>query len=283
MALPQPPVSVADVKKRLVGLDLWLRAAANSDARYNNDAIQATILTAISELEHELQYKIMPVQVVNQPDGTYNHATNPTNADGTLPLVVESSGPYYLWHSQEYFNITLNYRPVIEVQRLRIMLTTTNAIYEMPSSWIRFQADSGQVNIVPVSGAQQLSGLTLAFTQYQLMLAGRQHIPNVFAVDYKAGLLEGWNDATSVNYKPHLLGLHRCIAEKCALQVCRDITEVFDAGILSKTLSGEGINERREYDRFARKRDMLEESVERFSATWRAQHAPVLLGAFGLG
>lgn len=274
MALPSPPVTVADVKTKLVGLDPWLCAAAQSDAAYDDARIAREIPAMIRRYERETQFRVNQAQVVANPDGTYNNAGLTTNLAGDMPLVVDAAYPYYRRLAmEEYLVTTLQHRPVQQVQRVRIMLSPTDSLLHLPAPWYRVDGRSGRLWIVPYQGSVLVTTNLIGLTILQAAFAGKDFLPNSIAIDYIAGLPSGWTS------NPEWADLRRSLEEYCALAVLNDIGEMFDAGMLSKSISADGAGQSLNYDRFARRKQELQMSVERFQQTLQAQETPFLLGA----
>ena len=74
-------IGIADIDDRLVGLDQWRAAAANSAAEYDDNKILSYLPAWTRRFERDTTMRLSPVQVVSAPDGTYN---TPTPGVGTI-------------------------------------------------------------------------------------------------------------------------------------------------------------------------------------------------------
>lgn len=264
-------VTPIDVRRRLVGLDQWLDAAALSHAEYTDAEIARIIPHALRRFERESQFRLSQIQVVANPDGTYNHPNMEMSADGNLPLYVEDPYPFYPETARhEYLVTTLQHRPVASVQRVRIMIDPSIPVIVLPSHWYRIDRRTGRFFLVPWSGSYQATSTAAAFPLI-FDWGNRKMIPHALAVDYIAGLPDGWQ-------AKHEWGdLLRCLHEVCALEVLNDISNTFDAGIAAKAVGADGLSQSRQYDRFQLRKQELQMSIDKFLQTFKAQETPVLL------
>lgn len=265
------PITVTDIKARLVGLESWLRVAAQSSSRYDDSSIEALIGPTVRRFERETQFRINPIQIVTRGDrdGTYAADGEQYDATGTYEVVEADPYSYYHEDSLEYFKFTLRERPVRSVQRCRITLGPGTTYWQLPSDWFRFESKTGRFWLLPYTATAAFYGGAVGFAIMQTGLSNRSSIPMIVHFDYIAGLPDNWG---TLNEWSDLL---RCLQECCALQVLNDIAELYDAGLLSAGIQGEGFGQSSEYSRFVQRKQELMQSVGRFQATLRDQETPI--------
>lgn len=267
------PIVISDILTHLVGLDKWLEAAKCSVAAYTDAKIMSLIPAMLRRFERESNFTINQVQCYTANDGAY------TNAGGTLSLDAtpikarkEDAYDYIQSDSREFFHIILRHRPVINFQRLRLSWNGHSDFFTAPTSWLQWDKYSGRVHLVPYTGAAyiQSAAITVGLIGE---FARRGYVPGVVHVDYQAGLPSGWQ--TDEDWAD----LKRVLGEFCALAVLNDISELYDAGIINKALSGEGMSQNISYERFTRRKQELSASVSTFQATLNEQETPLMMSA----
>jgi len=279
--IPQSPVTAADVHDRCVGLAVWFRAARESAEEYDDVKINRRIPKLIRRFEREAQYRINQVQLVTYPDGTYDGGTLtdpvsattvPANKAGTMPLIVENPYTYFAADSYEYLRQTMRERPVQQIQRLRFMWNANDLIYSVPQSWIHFDSKAGRMWLLPVSGQAIVGNAAVAFQALNLAFGFKSYVPNIICFDYIAGLPAGWQNG---NEWADLLD---ALTSYVSVYILDDICEMFDSGLLSKTINSEGANWNIQYERFVRKRKELMSNAASYMETLKAQETPFMLG-----
>ena len=254
------------VKQRLVGLDMWLDAARKSGVEYDDSTIAELIQVACRQFEVEAQMRIDPVRIRNFDDGMYPPVGE------TYPIEDEPPSAYERDMVRDYFGTTLNHRPVRKVDRVRVMLSHNQQLITMPTEWIRIDELSGRLWILPVTGAAMVAGVMLQLVNFQIAFGTRDYIPNTFCVDYVVGLPDSW--WTQHKWLP----LKYVLTEYAAYYVLKDISEAFDAGLLSKIIGGDGMSQQLNYSRFEKRKEELYQSVQRYISNMHAQESPILLG-----
>lgn len=105
--------------------------------------------------------------------------------------IREESYDYYRTQYAAYGFMRTIRRPIVSVERVRLMFGPENTIVTYPATWIRIDHKSGQISIVPTPGAGW-SGIVLQTGQYFLPYLSngwcREAVPQIIAVDYTAGL-----------------------------------------------------------------------------------------------
>jgi hypothetical protein len=261
-------IKVSEIKAKLVGLDPWFDAAAQSGAIYDDERFAEIIPQAVRKFERDVQFRVNQVRIRTFDDGTYGHGTE------GIPVKDESAHPYYRSMGFEFMTDTMNHRPILQFDRMRFVLNEQTVVFTPPVDWVRYDIRTGRIWIMPVSGSAQVTGVMLGITQLQMMFGGKDYVPNCLAYDYVAGLPTGWH------LTDEWADLKRVLTQACALEVLDDVSETFDAGLTAKTISGgEGLSQNLQYTRFQNRRSMLEKSIETFKATLRATETPFLLAS----
>ena len=190
---------------------------------------------------------------------------------GMYPMLViqESGYGYYQMLTEEYFVTTFKERPVQQVQRLRLMYNGQYLLYDVPTSWYSVDTKAGRFWLLPTFGQAVMTGAATAIAAFSAVL--QDHMPNFLFYDYIAGLPENWH------YMREYSDVKIILEEYCALQVLKDIANVIDPGKVGKSVSGAGISQSTNYDRFTPRKQELNESIEAFKATLTAQETPFML------
>lgn len=254
-----------------MGLSNWL-STASADCGYTDDTIESLLPQRIREFERRTQWRIFPVQVVCQPDGTYDNPQTGLDVTGTYEVVEEDPYPYHVQDASEFLSTYLRQRPVIQVQRARLMLDRSTTVLVIPDEWNRIERRSGRYTIMPVSGAAAVIGATTAMAALQMSFANKPYIPHLLCFDYLAGLPVGWEKLREWS------DLKRKLEEYCAYAILQDISELYDAGRMRKSVSADGLSQQSEYDRFARRKAELEKSSTEFEQIIRDTETHLMMG-----
>lgn len=83
--------------------------------------------------------------------------------------------------------LQLTTKPVVSVERLRMVLPVDTTVIEYPLAWLHLEQHSGVVRIVPGTGAQSIVALGLAAAWAPLFYGTADTMPDVFSIDYTAG------------------------------------------------------------------------------------------------
>lgn len=262
-------ITIADVKSHLLGLETWL-SRADECAGYDDARIAKNLVGRIREFERMIQFRVNAVQVVTEKDGTYVEEGATRNLDDTLEVFQDSPMPYYSDDSIEFFKVRLREKPVQTVQRIRLKIAS-QTLMEIPPDWFVFDQNSGKVWLHPYSGSVSIQGTYIAFATIQLSFGNRRAVPALIHADYIAGLPDGWEELNEWQ------DLRIALEEWCAIQVLGDISELYDAGLLSKSVSGEGFQQTLNFSRFQKRIENLTNKVMRFADDFKAQTTGILL------
>lgn len=258
------PVTFQGIRSKLAGLDPWLAAAGRTDARFDLTQIERDIPARVRRFERECRLRLSPVQVVSASDGVYPLEGN------TLPVVTTAAQAQFREDTSGGWAITLAERPVRQVQRVR-MLYGQRSLWTVPAEWVNADARSGRLHLIAHGGSGTLTlGYPGAMWIGRSLWQGADR-PHAVAVDYIAGLEDGWQDS------PQWADLHDALEEFCALKVLEDISEVFDPGMLATGFGSDGLNQSLQYDRFERRLNQLRASVEAFKETFIAQESGIIM------
>ena len=101
------------------------------------------------------------------------------------PQFFDEHHDYFREDADVYYATFLDEFPVISVEKFEMTLPGNPAV-EFPADWLRLQKHSGQVHVIPGSGANPLLGLN----RLGAFRAGK-FIPHAFRVQYFAGFEPG--------------------------------------------------------------------------------------------
>lgn len=271
-SLPQYGVTVDGVKRRLPGLHGWLSAAAASPAKYDDTAIASVIRATGSEFTMRTDAHVSPLQIVMNPDGVYDGAGSEA-VEQNYPVTEYNPLPYFQDDSESFFRVTLPLAPVRKVQRLRLMLGS-QIVYNVPPEWFQVNKQTGEFHIIPAGRSASIASYAGAWQASAAMgSTQRRNVPAVCAFDFIAGLPDGWE------LSPTNAVLLLRLEEKAALQVLRDISELYDAGLVSASVSSFGNTQQLNYSRFKERKGELRATTEEFEDTYKTKKGagPIML------
>jgi hypothetical protein len=131
---------------------------------------------------------------------------------------------------------------------------------------------TGLFEMIPAIGAATVVNAAVAFATLQISFGQRNYLPYAICFDYIAGLPTGWQNTNEyADYR-------RILAEYCAMKLLEDISNAYDAGITSKSISSSGAVQNVQYDRFMQRKAELKESVETFKEELKGQETPIMFG-----
>jgi len=158
--------TASDVKrKQLFGIPL---KAALTKETLSDETIQEFVVQAISEIEHTLQLYISPVTIRKE---RHNYAWN----------------EFY----SAFGFLTLNHKPILEVQKLEIMIPTAGTsdnFIEWPTAWLKVYNQHGTLQLLPLTGSgsvlvtQASSGVSFPYRLFNV-----NHYPQFWAITYRVG------------------------------------------------------------------------------------------------
>ncbi len=104
-------------------------------------------------------------------------------------LVIEDERHDFIWQDyQRYIMLQLDYKPVISVEEIRLVLPTDQEVITYDASWIFPDKAAGSVRIIPGSG-QTVIGATSSW--FSSLYSAIDVIPDVFRCSYTAGFESG--------------------------------------------------------------------------------------------
>lgn len=229
-------ISVEHVLPRLVGMGDWRRRASEdgyTDAYIDSEVIPA----AIRHFERQAQFRIEPVRVVMAPDGAYPQSTS------AYPVVELEMLPYVRPNAQAYLRFHVPDPPIRQILRLRVQLNRSTTIFEVPAQWIEHSPNSGDVWIQPTAGSLTAAA-AFGFNILNLSFGVRDDIPHSFAIDYDAGLPDGWTDMREWK------DVARAVTCRAAIMMLSDWAQAFDPGRSSTNVGGLGLSVSTQLSRF---------------------------------
>lgn len=250
-------ISVEQVLPRLVGLGDWRRRAAEdgyTDAYIDSEIIPA----AIRHFERSSQFRVEPVRIVMAPDGSYPQSAS------AYPVVELEMLPYVRPNAQAYLRFHVPEGPIRQILRLRVMLNKTTQIFQVPAGWIEHSPTSGDIWIQPTSGSLTAAA-AFGYQILNLAFGVRDDIPHSFAVDYDAGLPDGWVDMREWK------DVARAVTCRAAIMMLADWAQAFDAGRASKNVGGLGVSVSAVLTRFEDRISRLEAEEKEIIDQLRAQ------------
>lgn len=167
------------------------------------------ISVGTARLERELKDfsltpKVIKSTIVNgiqRADGSY--AVDPDPVAQAAADIFEDP---YDYDVNDYINwgfLLLRRKPVISVERIRLIYPTGQTIITYPKEWIKLYSKFAQVHIVPMAGSFNQYPLIGQGAMYLPLLSGflTKSIPQLIHVDYTAGLTVIPDDLKDALYK----------------------------------------------------------------------------------
>jgi hypothetical protein len=125
----------------------------------------------------------------------------------------------------------LHKRPILEVTHLSLRYGNRDMV-EIPTSWIKSYANSGQIQLFPDSGSAGGMALTAGGQLMPLMTGMYHYAPSMWHVSYRAGMDDLPDDMVEYIMKRASVGI---------LQVWGDL--IIGAGIANQTISIDGLSQ----------------------------------------
>jgi len=152
-----------------------------------------------------------------------------------LKTISDERHDFIREEQQKYFFMKLFERPVLDVTQILMVLPNEVTVKTFDSTWIHFQAHSGQVQLLPPAGSSSgiaLVGVPGSWGPY--LWNDRRLVPDVFRVDYSAGFASG----QVPNNIKDIIGKKACFGP---LNIAGDL--LGGAGIASQSLSIDGLSQ----------------------------------------
>lgn len=270
-----PQLTIADINPRLIGLGDF-RAKARAEG-YDDSHIESSVIPeAVRSFERDTRFRCTPIRVVTADDGTYS--------TGITDTVVRREMIPYDWDaSQFHMRFRAQEFPIRRILRLRLMLNTNNQMMQFPDDWVQYEPVTGYVWLQPVTGAAfgqsaaayailERSYAPSANTNYPSMISTPRVTPAMIALDYDAGLPDGW--ATDQQWAD----IRRALTCRVARMVLADLSQVFDAGLVSKTVTAFGVSQSAQMTRFQDRIAQLQAEEDAIVAPLRGESGPIFMG-----
>jgi len=254
----------AGVSHCLLGLSTHL--ALYGDATAQNAAIDEALADADARIERELQVTLGTVRVKSWPEAGLEK--------GDDYDVDEEPYDYHAEQFRRFGFLRLRRKPVISIERVRIMLGPENKILTYPSQWIRINHKLGHLSIVPTPGAGW-QGIVMQSGYYLLPYISfgyiQDNLPQIIAVDYTAGLGDG--ASYGEHFDPQYGDLRHQRGRLAAAEILLDLSNSVAPGIGSKSISEDGASQSVSYTRggttlFGAQIDRINTDWETFKKSW---------------
>lgn len=219
----------------LFGLDLKDQFGnVMSDVTLGNKLSIGTARMERELKDFSLTPKVIKSTIVNgvqRADGTY--AVDPDPVAQAAADVFEDP---YDYDVNDYINwgfLVLRRKPVVSIERIRLIYPTGQTIITYPKEWIKLYSKFGQVHIVPMAGSFNQYPLIGQGAMYLPLLSGflTKSIPQLIHVDYTAGLASIPDDLKDAIYK---MG---------ALEVLKTAGQGKAPGIATMATAADGLSE----------------------------------------
>jgi hypothetical protein len=148
--------------------------------------------------------------------------------------IVNESHDYYYDDYTNFGHVKLLHYPVQEVSRYSIQFPVSNTVLEFDPRWFKTDSVGGQVNLIPTEGTFSAILMGQGGVYLPLLYSGRDYIPYIVFIDYKAGFEES-------DVPPDILELIGMKAAMGPLNIAGDL--IVGAGIASKSLSIDGLSQ----------------------------------------
>ncbi len=163
----------------------------------------------LARMERELRdFNLLPKVIKSSAvkgvlDSQGNYAVQPEPALEAAADIFEDP---YDYDVKDYINwgyLALRRKPVVSIERIRLIYPTGQTIITYPNEWIKTYHKFGQVQIVPMAGSFNQYPLIGQGGMYLPLLSGflTTNVPQLIHVDYTAGLTSIPDDLKDAIYK----------------------------------------------------------------------------------
>jgi hypothetical protein len=147
--------------------------------------------------------------------------------------ITNESKDFYAQDYYSYGYLRTNFRPLQEVDKLLAVWPVGSGTIDFNDEWIKAEFVSGQINLVPTSGTIS-AFLIQQNAAFLPMLTGRDYIPHLFRIDYKAGFKTGEIPLDILE----VIGMKASIGP---FNIAGDL--IAGAGIANKSISLDGLSQ----------------------------------------
>lgn len=200
-----PALSVLSVDELKINYLFGVDLTDDQGTPYPDSLFQFYIESAVQFVQDKLDIVLPPTQFLDERQDYIRQDYNK-----------------YIW-------MQLLHRPVLSVERVRLVLPTNQQIIEYNTDWIYTDKDAGTIEIVP-GGGQITLGQTGAFLP--LVFGGQDYLPQAFRIDYTAGFNVVPGDIREV------IGMFASLGP---FNIAGDL--VAGAGIQSQSISMDGLSQ----------------------------------------
>lgn len=224
LPFPSIPGALASLRRdRLYQLMLTFAPGGTLEDSYLLEKLNA----ATSLIQHRLRVFLTPREIV--PNTATQDEIDALTGAGNI-VATEPSYDYdpALFQGNTWGFTLLRQRPIIAVHSMQFVYPTPNqSIFTIPTSWIRFDARAGTINLLPVQ-----QPLTLPLNAFILAaLGGGRSVPQFLEIRYRAGL------ANCARDWPEILDV---ILKQTALSIVEDF---YIPSSKSESVSADGLTQ----------------------------------------
>ena len=204
-----------------------------------NQVLVNKLMVAIAQMQRELRDFSITPQVIKS-----SYVLGLKCADGSWSqppeiAAIEAADLFedpYDYDINDYINwgfMVLRRKPIISVERVRLIYPTGQTIIQYPPEWIKMYKKPGQFQIVPMAGSFNQYPLIGQGAMYLPLMSGflTKSVPQLIHVDYTAGLEEIPDDLKDAIYK------------LAAIQILLNAGQGKAPGVASLSTSADGLSE----------------------------------------
>jgi hypothetical protein len=177
---------------------------------YPDELYAHYIRAAISQVEFELDMKLLPTKIVAERHDFYRRD----------------------YESFVYGRV--KYYPAISIDKVALRYPNGATVIEFPPEWINADLEAGQFQVYPANGVYTNAFISAGGGYLPLIYGGANFLPGLIQVDYVAGFPLGRIPPTLVE----LVGMHSSFGP---FNTAGDL--IAGAGIATKSLSIDGLSE----------------------------------------
>lgn len=185
----------------------------------SDEHLETFIAAAVITVETRLGIKLRPHKIVCNPSNDLVEGTDYDDAEYPYDYNVRQ-------YQQNWGFFQLRKKPVISVERMRMVFPNGQTIFDFPKDWIKLYNRSGHINIVPYTG------FSTALAQYPIIYGFLgKNTPQIVWIDYTAGHKFIPEDISTI------------IAKIAAIDVLGIAGDAVLAGVASLSTSVDGLSE----------------------------------------
>lgn len=180
------------------------------------------IITAISQVEQELDLNLLPTKFVENYD-------------------------FWLRDYEKYMFVQLANSPLIEVSKVALEYPSGQEIIEFPVEWVRTKHVAGQIEVLPARGTFTQLLVSAGGGFLPLVFGGADYIPDIIKIEYTAGFLPSTSGfgRQSTNAPQRMThAIKEVVGKKAAFGPFNTAGDlIVGAGIATRSISIDGLSE----------------------------------------